>query len=109
MTKKSQEIIFEDENRKMQETIEIFSNLIEEIIAETADPATSGILIFNLASEQSSIFLSKKEPKIKFKDYLLRIARYTEAEHTVFIQAMIYIDRLLSLERVTFNMKSIHR
>lgn len=61
MTKKSQEIIFEDENRKMQETISIFSNLIEEIIAETADPANSGILIFKFSFRTIfSIFIEKR-------------------------------------------------
>ena len=55
-----------------------------------------------------SLFSSNKIPSISLKDYLYRIAYYTEAEESTFIIALIYIDRLNKYGLI-LNSYNMHR
>ena len=59
-------------------------------------------------TKKISLFSSNKIPSISLKDYLYRIAYYTEAEEATFIIALIYIDRLNKYGLI-LNSYNIHR
>lgn len=58
----------------------------------------------------SKRFLSKREPPISLRDYLLRLHRYCPMSTAVYLATSIYITRLATVDRViSVNGKNMHR
>ncbi|KAF7119088.1 hypothetical protein CNMCM5793_008827 [Aspergillus hiratsukae] len=58
----------------------------------------------------SKRFLSKREPPISLRDYLLRLHRYCPMSTAVYLATSIYITRLATVDRViSVNCKNMHR
>ncbi|KAL3473631.1 cyclin-domain-containing protein [Aspergillus californicus] len=58
----------------------------------------------------SKRFLSKREPPIALKDYLLRLHRYCPMSTGVYLAASLYINRMANIDRaILVNRKNIHR
>ncbi|KAI9036589.1 putative cyclin-dependent protein kinase complex component [Aspergillus affinis] len=58
----------------------------------------------------SNRFLSKREPPISLRDYLLRLHRYCPMSTAVYLATSMYITRMASVERVILvSPKNMHR
>ncbi|KAF9883465.1 hypothetical protein FE257_003463 [Aspergillus nanangensis] len=58
----------------------------------------------------SKRFLSKREPPITVKDYLLRLHRYCPMSTAVYLAASCYITRIVVMDRVMeLNPRNVHR
>jgi len=54
-------------------------------------------------------FIGKDVPDLPLKEYMERLARYFKCSPSVFLAAMIYIDRFINRSNVTINRLTIHR
>ena len=79
--------------------IEIIAMILEEILKES-----------ERIQHQNTVFTAKSKPTISLKDYLLRLDKFLYCSQECFILALIYIDRITSLnENLTINNSNIHR
>lgn len=55
-------------------------------------------------------FLSKREPPIPLKDYLLRLHRFCPMSTAVYLATSVYITKMVAVERILFvTPKNVHR
>ncbi|KAL5335012.1 cyclin-domain-containing protein [Aspergillus crustosus] len=58
----------------------------------------------------SKRFLSKREPPITLKEYLIRLHRYCPLSTGVYLATSLYITRMVSVDRIILvNRKNVHR
>ncbi|KAL4869978.1 hypothetical protein BDV12DRAFT_166767 [Aspergillus spectabilis] len=58
----------------------------------------------------SKRFLSKREPPITLKEYLMRLHRYCPLSTGVYLATSLYITRMASIDRIiSVNRKNVHR
>ena len=62
-----------------------------------------------LASQKEMSFTSYNKPSLSVKDYLIRIATYSEAEDSTMILSLIYIDRISEISSVILTPYNVHR
>ena len=65
--------------------------------------------IFKVLSQQKMSFNTNNIPNITIQKYLERIFKYTEAEESTFIIALIYIDRINQISNIIITPYNIHR
>ena len=63
----------------------------------------------NLNKQKNMSFTSKYIPSITLIKYLERIMRYTEAEESTFLIALIYIDRIGKISNVILTPFNVHK
>jgi len=80
--------------------VDIMSMIFDAILKQT-DPIPDQIL---------TIFHGKCVPNVKINDYILRILKYGRCSSESVVISMIYIDRLIQLNReFLLNSLNIHR
>ncbi|KAL4880491.1 cyclin-domain-containing protein [Aspergillus karnatakaensis] len=58
----------------------------------------------------SKRFLSKREPPITLREYLMRLHRYCPLSTGVYLATSLYITRMAGIDRIiTINRKNVHR
>ena len=67
------------------------------------------IMVEKLLSQQKMSFNTNNIPNITIQKYLERIFKYTEAEESTFIIALIYIDRINQISNIIITPYNIHR
>lgn len=98
MTKKSVDV-----DQSILRVVNTFSRVLEDLISqELEDPEEVN------ANFDTSIFYSKKPPKIGLKDYLMRIVKYSGIEETTLIMSLILLDTF-ARSLITLSNLNIHR
>ena len=62
-----------------------------------------------VSSQKNMSFTSHNKPSLSIKDYLIRIATYSEAEESSIILSLIYIDRLNEISSTILTPYNVHR
>lgn len=74
---------------------------------ETSDAGTRDLIQLSLLSKR---FVSKKEPPISLRDYLLRLHKYCPMSTAVYLATSLYFTRMVVVERLlTVTPKNMHR
>ena len=96
-----------EENQIIVESLLIKINKILEIVMEENKELEN----YNdkLLSQQKMSFNTNNIPNITIQKYLERIFKYTEAEESTFIIALIYIDRINQISDIIITPYNIHR
>lgn len=106
MDKKSQgqvSIKSKSNDADVSKIVSTFVNILEDLISNNEDhfdiPDTNTV---------TSIFYSRKPPKIGLKDYLMRFVKYSAIEASTLIVSLILLDTF-SKDQVCLSNLSIHR
>ena len=101
------DLTIDEENQKIVESLLIKINKILEIVMEENKELEN----YNekLLSQQKMSFNTNNIPNITIQKYLERIFKYTEAEESTFIIALIYIDRINQISNIIITPYNIHR
>ena len=96
-----------EENQIIVESLLIKINKILEIVMKENKELEN----YNekLLSQQKMSFNTNNIPNITIQKYLERIFKYTEAEESTFIIALIYIDRINQISNIIITPYNIHR
>ena len=86
----------------VNETINIISNILTEIIDDNSSLKEDNLLEY-------SIFDCKVKPKITIKKYLERILKHTGIENSTLICSFILLDRLVACSQIALTSKNIHQ
>jgi len=81
------------------------SKLLLDIVKEEEQKANNGAN----QSFKNNRFYSNSTPKISVLSFLGRIVKYTKAEESTLILALIYIDRICESSDVRLNLHLLHR
>lgn len=92
-----------DEEVSILKTVTTFSHILEDLICQEGDDTESPN-----SQCDTSIFYSKKPPKIGLKDYLLRIVKYSGIQESTLIMSLILLDSI-SRTHIPLSNLNIHR
>ena len=96
----------EESKIKNSELIQSISYILSKILEENKKLPN----IKEIISKQNKMCFSYNSiPKISIKDYLERIQEYTCIEQNTLILALIYIDRLCTIGKITLTYYNIHK
>ena len=96
----------EESKIKNSELIQSISDILSKILEENKKLPN----IKEIISKQNKMCFSYNSiPKISIKDYLERIQEYTCIEQNTLILALIYIDRLCTIGKITLTYYNIHK
>lgn len=92
-----------DEEVSISNAVKTFSHILEDLICqETEYPEEAN------ANFSTSIFYSKKPPKIGLRDYLIRIVKYSGIQESTLIMSLILLDSI-SRTHISLSNLNIHR
>ena len=80
--------------------------LLKEILKKNKSLPTYKIIV---SKQRNQIFSLSKIPKINILQYLYRIINYIEIERTTLISALIYMNRVLSLDSFFLTEFNVHQ
>ena len=80
--------------------------LLKEILKKNKSLPTYKIIV---SKQRKQIFSLSKIPKIGILEYLYRIINYIEIERTTLISALIYMNRVLSLDSFFLTEFNVHQ
>jgi hypothetical protein len=80
--------------------------LLKEILKKNKSLPTYKIIV---SKQRKQIFSLNKIPKISILEYLYRIINYIEIERTTLISALIYMNRVLSLDSFFLTEFNVHQ
>ena len=88
----------------------VANDQLNEIIAEILAEIIQNSSNVNQTEANNSIFTAKKMPTIGLKDYLNRIAKFCYCSQESLIVALIFLDRLMSLNKgFHLTASNVHR
>eukprot|EP01095_Lingulamoeba_sp_RSL-Kostka_P004471 TRINITY_DN1571_c0_g1_i1.p1 TRINITY_DN1571_c0_g1~~TRINITY_DN1571_c0_g1_i1.p1 ORF type:complete len:245 (+),score=27.00 TRINITY_DN1571_c0_g1_i1:83-736(+) len=88
-------------NNNKLTVLDVIATVLEKL---TQDKAT------RINKDSFTIFHAIQPPNISIKDYLVRIAKYSNCNETIFILSLIYIDRLMQNNpSYSLDILNIHR
>lgn len=96
---------------KLSVTSELLDKYVKEIIQGTACTLShiQDVNDWNNKVPVPRMFVGKDVPDLPILDYCERLQKYFRCSPTVYLAALIYIDRFVNCSKVTINKLTIHR